>query len=182
TPIYTLSLHAALPIYSPLHLSPHRCDPSPCSASYGLMLDANNQIRDARVIDKVHVTPAVEDLVINSGWSGITLSGEFVGNTTYEITVDAGLEDIYGQGLAKPYTAKVRLGPLEQNLQVWPRAINPGIIEAKAGHTIKLKVEGLRELEIMGGSFNSAELENYYNTRYSHSDGWPPNLPEPTVS
>ncbi|WP_106093242.1 Ig-like domain-containing alpha-2-macroglobulin family protein [Enhygromyxa salina] len=167
--------------YPPLKLSPHRCDPSPCSASYGIVVDASNQIRDARVIDKVHVSPAVENLRIDAGWNGVQLSGDFIGDTTYEVSVDAGLEDIYGQKLAKPYTAKVKLGPLEPNLRVWPQAKHPGIIEAKAGHTVQIKVAGLRKLEVMASSFNSTELADYY--RHNGSTGydykWPEDLRSP---
>src|SRR5690606_16906974 len=154
--------------YPPLRLSQHKCDPSPCSASYGLLINASNQIRDARVIDKVHVSPEVEDLEIHEAWNGISLSGKFVGETSYEVTVDAGLQDIYGQQLAKPFKTKVKLGALDPDLQVWPRSQNPGIIEASAGHTIKLKVEGLRELEVIGTSFNSAELDSYYRSRWGY--------------
>ncbi|MFO7561535.1 MAG: Ig-like domain-containing protein [Enhygromyxa sp.] len=169
--------------YPPLRLSAHKCDPSPCSASYGLRIDANNQIRDARIIDKVQVTPEVEDLQIHQAYNGISMTGKFVGETTYEVVVDAGLQDVYGQALAKPFKTKVKLGPLEPALQVWPRTQNPGIIEAKAGHTIKLKVEGLRELEVMGTSFNSAELDSYYsNTSYNGRDEWPSTMPEPVAT
>mgnify|MGYP006218816149 CR=1 FL=1 len=35
----------------------------------------------------------VEDLQVSSGWNGITLSGKFVGETSYTVTVEAG-----GQG------------------------------------------------------------------------------------
>ncbi|HVH99848.1 MAG TPA: Ig-like domain-containing protein, partial [Enhygromyxa sp.] len=168
--------------YPPLRLSQHKCDPSPCSASYGLMIDATNQIRDARVIDKVHVTPEVEDLEIHEGWNGISMTGKFVGETTYEVTVDAGLQDVYGQQLAKPFTTKIKLGPLDPDLQVWPRQQNPGIIEAKAGHTIKLQVAGLRELEIIGTSFNSAELPEYHTARYHYEDEWPAAMGTPVAT
>jgi uncharacterized protein YfaS (alpha-2-macroglobulin family) len=163
--------------YPPLRLSQHKCDPSPCSASYGLTIDANNQIRDARVIEKVHISPEVEDLEIHEGWNGISMTGKFIGETTYEVIVDAGLEDVYGQQLAKEFKTKVKLGPLDPDLQVWPRTQNPGIIEAKAGHTLKLQVAGLRELEIMGTSFNSAELGDYFESRYHYEDDWPTALP-----
>ncbi|WP_181197349.1 Ig-like domain-containing alpha-2-macroglobulin family protein [Enhygromyxa salina] len=167
--------------YPPLKLSPSRCDPAPCSASYGLTINASNHIRDARIIDKVHVSPEVEDLEINAGYGGIYLSGDFIGDTTYSVTVDAGLEDIYGQELAKPYKAKVRLGPLERSLRVWPQTKHPGIIEAEAGHTLELEVTGLRELEVMASSFNGAELEDYYayNGGGGYDHAWPADLQAP---
>lgn len=168
--------------YPPLRLSQQKCDPSPCSASYGIHIAANNQITDARVVSKVHVTPEVEDLEINPGWNGISMSGKFVGETTYEVTVDAGLTDVYGQQLEKPFKTKVKLGPLEPDVQVWPRTQNPGIIEAKAGHTIKLQVAGIRELEIIGTSFNSAELSSYYSSRYGYEEDWPSTMPKPVAT
>jgi len=180
-PLRSAAIRFNFKTYPPLILSPRRCDPAPCSASQGLHIEATNQIRDARVIDKVRVTPVVEGLQINQGWGGITLTGEFVGDTTYEVTVDAGLEDVYGQRLAQPYVAKVRLGPLDRSLSVWPKAQSPGIIEANAGHTIQLRVTGLRELEVMGASFNSARLGQFYGGSWS-GDEWPASLPKPTVT
>ena len=167
--------------YPPLKLSVAKCDPMPCSASYGITLEATNQIRDARVIDKVHVTPEVEGLEINEGWNGISLTGKFVGDTTYEVVVDAGIEDVYKQTLGKPFKAKVALGPLEPGVTVWPQTKHPGIIEAKAGHTLQLKVTGVRELEIMASSFNSTELATYYrnNGSYGYEYSWPEGLSKP---
>lgn len=164
--------------YPPLKLSTSKCDPSPCSASYGITLEATNQIRDARVVDKVHVSPEVEGLEINEGWNGISLTGKFVGDTTYTVTVDAGIEDVYKQTLGKPFTASVKLGPLEPGVSVWPQSKHPGIIEAKAGHTIQLKVTGVRQLEIMARSFNSTELASYYrhNGSYGYDYTWPEEL------
>ena len=180
-PLRSKALSLRFDTYPPLKLSVSRCDPSPCSASYGITLEATNQIRDARVEAKVHVTPEVEDLQVSSGWNGITLSGKFVGETSYEVTVDAGLEDIYGQSLAKPFSAKVALGPLEPGVVVWPKTKHPGIIEAKAGHTIQLKVTGIRELELMASSFNSTQLAEYYryNGSTGYDYGWPESLPKP---
>ena len=166
--------------YPPLKLSVDKCE-GPCSASSGIHLLASNQLRDARVIDKVQVSPEVEGLEIHSSWGGISLSGDFVGDTTYTVTVDAGLEDIYGQTLARPFKASVRLGPLYRSLQIWPQTKHPGIIEADAAHTLDLKVEGLRTLEIMASSFSSEELTEFY--RYSGRGGddyaWPENLAKP---
>jgi alpha-2-macroglobulin len=165
--------------YPPLKLSQHACDPSPCSASAGILIDASNQIRDGRVAQMVHVTPPVEGLDIRPGWNGIALSGKFVGETRYQVTVDAGITDIYGQALAKPFTTQVELGALDPELRIWPEPRHPGIIEAKAGHTLELRVAGLRELEIIGGSFNSAELTEYFDAR--SYDDWPSGLSEPVA-
>jgi uncharacterized protein YfaS (alpha-2-macroglobulin family) len=164
--------------YPPLKLSVSKCDPSPCSASHGITLEATNQICDARVIEKVHVSPEVEDLEINAAWNGIALTGKFIGDTTYTVTVDAGIEDVYKQTLAKPFTAKVKLGPLEPGVSVWPQTKHPGIIEAKAGHTLQLKVTGVRQLEVMARSFNSTELATYYrhNGSYGYEYNWPEGL------
>ena len=167
--------------YPPLKLSPQKCDPAPCSASYGITIEATNQIRDARVAAKVHVTPEVENLEVTAGWGGIFIDGDFTGDASYEVVVDAGLEDVYGQQLAKPYKQKVRLGPLERDLKVWPKAKFPGIIEAKAGHTLQIKVAGLQSLEIMASSYASAEIDEYHERAYSLSEdyGWPEGLPAP---
>ncbi|KIG17599.1 conserved hypothetical protein-putative secreted protein [Enhygromyxa salina] len=180
-PLRSDKLSFSFHTYPPLKLSSHRCDSSPCSASYGIIIDASNQIRDARVIDKVHVSPAVDNLKIDAGWNGIQLSGDFMGDTTYEVSVDAGIEDVYAQALAKPYKAKVKLGPLEPNLRVWPMAKHSGIIEAKAGHTLQIKVAGLREIEVMASSFNSTELGSYHrhDGMAAYDYKWPEELRSP---
>lgn len=180
-PLRSDAIRFSFSTYPPLTLSLQRCNPAPCSASAGIHINASNQIRDARVDAKVHVEPAVENLSVHAGWYGVDLRGDFIGDTTYEVTIDAGLEDQYGQALAKPFRATAKLGPLEPELRVWPESKHPGIIEARAGHTIQLRVAGLETLEIMGASFSAADLHDYYeyNGRAGSDYAWPSGLGEP---
>jgi len=180
-PLRSAKIKFKFKTYPPLKLSVGRCDPAPCSATYGIHLEASNQITDARIIDRVHVEPPVDDLRIDPSWRGIQISGDFEGERSYKVTVDAGIEDTFGQHLAKPFSATVKLGALERNLQVWPQTQHPAIIEASAGHTIKLQIAGQRELEIMAVSFGSDDIEKHYNSG-TYGGHWPSNLGEPTYT
>ncbi len=64
----------------------------------------------------VKVEPAVEGLNIYPAGNYIYFSGYKKGRTTYKITVDTGIKDIYGQSLVAPGTATIAVGSAQPNL------------------------------------------------------------------
>ena len=110
--------------YPPLRLSMARCEPPPCRE--GIDLTSTTQLADPTLLDKVDVDPPVEDLGASSSWNGIWLTGDFEGDQTYTVEVDAGLTDAHGQTLARPFRGRVKLGPPWPSLSLTAAYRSPG--------------------------------------------------------
>src|SRR5688572_27897943 len=87
-----------------------------CSPHESWVIEFNNSI-DASKFTKemVRVEPAVEGLNIHPSGNHIYINGYKKGNTTYKITVDQSLADIFGQKLAQPAVVTIRVGTAPQN-------------------------------------------------------------------
>ncbi|MBA2737713.1 MAG: Ig-like domain-containing protein, partial [Pyrinomonadaceae bacterium] len=100
--------------YSPLKFQKAICgwegNPN-CSPFEQWFLQFNNQIDTTNfTAEMVKIEPAVENLKIYPGGNNIYIQGYKKGRTTYKITVDGSLKDIYGQTLAAPATATIKVG------------------------------------------------------------------------
>jgi len=167
--------------YPPLRLTKSDCG-KPCYAASGIALDATNQIVDPKLADKVHVSPAVENLEVSAAHGGVQISGDFIGDTTYKVTVDAGVVDIHGQTLPKSFTTSQRLGPYYPSLSLATAAKNPTVIELAAKHEIDLKIAGLNTLEIDGIGFGVGDLDKYMSSGTGQKYAWPSAMDKPSLS
>lgn len=106
--------------YSPLKFAGGYCgwrqNPN-CSPFESWYLEFNNSL-DAASFKKemLKIEPAVEGLTIYPSGNYVYITGYKKGRTTYKVTLDAGLKDIYGQTLGTPSVANIRVGSAEQNL------------------------------------------------------------------
>ncbi len=64
----------------------------------------------------VKVSPPIEEIQIYPSGNTIYVDGYKKGQTSYTITIDSSLRDIYGQKLDKPATAKITVGQSEPRL------------------------------------------------------------------
>ncbi len=88
-----------------------------CSPSDGWYLQFTNPI-DAATFDKsqIKIEPAVEGLNIYPSGNFIYFEGYKKGRTTYKVTLENKIKDIYGQQLDKPAAATFTVGSAESNL------------------------------------------------------------------
>jgi len=88
-----------------------------CSPFETWYMEFNNSI-DASKFTKemVKVEPAIEGLNVYPSGNYIYLQGYKKGRTSYKVTVDGTLSDIYGQSLGQTATATIKVGSAEQNL------------------------------------------------------------------
>jgi uncharacterized protein YfaS (alpha-2-macroglobulin family) len=106
--------------YGPLKFNRGYCsypDSKTCSPFDTWYLEFNNSI-DSSKFDKsmIKVEPAVEGLTFAPAGQYIYVQGYKKGNTTYRITVDGSVQDIFGQRLGSPATTTVRVGEAPQSL------------------------------------------------------------------
>jgi len=80
------------------------------------------------------ISPEVPDVTVSAMGSGVTISGRTSGRTTYNVTVRAGVQDVFGQTLAQDAVMQVRVGsayPLFNvpggNFLVLDPAAKPGV-------------------------------------------------------
>src|SRR5688572_1322611 len=87
-----------------------------CSPFEAWYMEFNNPI-DASKFTKemVKIEPTVDGLQIYPSGNHIYFQGYKKGRTTYKITVDGQLLDVFGQTLAGPATASIKVGAAEQN-------------------------------------------------------------------
>ena len=88
-----------------------------CSPFADWYLEFSNAIDGTKFTkDKVKIEPAVEGLNIFPSGNYIYIQGYKKGRTTYKVTVDGGLSDIFGQLLGQPVAATISVGSAEQSL------------------------------------------------------------------
>ena len=74
-------------------------------------MEFNNSIDAAKFTkEMVKIEPAVEGLNIYPSGNNVYIQGYKKGSTTYKITVDGAISDIFGQALGKPATATIKVG------------------------------------------------------------------------
>ena len=172
-PLRGAAIKSSFTTYPPLVLTKAGCD-GPCFANDGIMLYATTPVVDPKLEDKIHISPAVEGLTISANYGGIQLGGEFLGDTTYKVTVDAGLLDAHGQTLAKPFTTTVRLGPYYASLALANPTSAAVVIESGATRELGFKIAGLTTLEVQAASFGPAEIPTFLGVRPDYEDwSWP---------
>lgn len=167
--------------YEPLRLDRAECR-TRCSASHGIALRSNNIVVDPKLADKVHISPTVENLEVTAIFRGIHLTGDFVGDTTYKITVDAGVRDEHGQTLVRPFTVTQRLGPHRPSISTMSVDKEPVVIERASAHELALRIAGLNTLELTGIGFSVKDLDKYINPSSAEHFGWPRLFDKPSLS
>lgn len=158
--------------YPPLKLSVAACG-SPCWASNGIQLAATTALADPKLSERVKVSPEVDNLVVSASWNGIALSGDFEGNTKYAVEVDGALQDRFGQTLGKTFKASIKLGPQYPSLALTQARAQPLVIEASSKPSVRLRVAGLKKVEIEARAIGPKELHTFSNGYWDRNWAWP---------
>lgn len=88
-----------------------------CPPGAPFMIEMSNPIDgELFTADMVSVEPAIPGMQIGVSWNSLTIQGRTKGQTTYMITVNDGLTDIYGQELAEPETVEFQVGDAPPSL------------------------------------------------------------------
>ncbi len=106
--------------YGPLKFSGGYCGwrgNANCSPFEAWYLEFNNAIDAAKFTkEMIKVEPAVEGLTIYPSGNYVYITGYKKGRTTYKITVDGSISDIFGQSLGTTATATIKVGSAATNL------------------------------------------------------------------
>jgi hypothetical protein len=105
--------------YAPLRIDWHGCSWSepPCQPLTPLSIRFNNPI-DPNAYHEAMLTvePEIPGVVVNIYGNTVEIHGPTQGSTTYKVTVDGDIQDIYGQTLGEDTTLTFKVGPAESLL------------------------------------------------------------------
>jgi alpha-2-macroglobulin len=105
--------------YGPLQLVKYECGnyQRSCEPGWPWMLQFNNSL-DLKAFDKsqVRVEPELPGMKVNNYGQMLNIQGASRGRTTYKVTLDASLRDVFGQTLGENKTITFNVGPASPNL------------------------------------------------------------------
>ncbi len=139
--------------YGPLKFNGGYCgwrDNKNCSPFETWYLEFNNSIDPSKFTkEMIKIEPAVEGLNIYPSGNYVYLTGYKKGRTTYKVSVDASISDIYGQKLDKAGTASIKVGSADQNLY------------AQGGYMTVMDPNSKPTFSIFSTNLNSAKVKIY---------------------
>lgn len=172
--------------YGPFKFNSGYCgwrDNKNCSPFEPWYLEFNNSI-DASKFTKemVKVEPAVEGLNIYPSGNHIYIQGYKKGNTTYKVTVDQGLADMFGQTLAQPGVAAIRVGTAPQSFYAQGGAMTVLDPSAKPSFSIYTTNHSAARVKIYRVRPEDWNQFMQYYRRLNYDDNQRPAMPGSLVS
>ncbi len=179
--------------YPPLRIKGTRCAPEGCSPSHGIHLETSTPLRPTPrasgdgagegLRGLVTVSPEVEGLVVTAGY-GLQLQGEFEGASKYTVTIEPGLQDIYGQAMGGTYRGVIKTSPYDPQIELMGGAHEPAVLERRVGGggpgTLPIKVAGVGSVEFRSRALSKDELGSFLSNRWFDAEkGWPSDVPPP---
>jgi uncharacterized protein YfaS (alpha-2-macroglobulin family) len=105
--------------YAPLRITESRCSwgGEQCPPMTPFEIYFNNPL-DQEAFDQswISVDPEIPGMTINNYGSSLQIYGATVGRSTYRVTIDGDLLDIFGQTLGSDQTVTFKTGPAQQTL------------------------------------------------------------------
>ncbi len=149
-----------------------------CSPFETWYLEFNNSI-DAAKFDKskIKIEPAAEGLSIYPSGNYIYIQGYKKGRTTYKISIDPSVTDIYGQQLSKPASATIRVGSAEQSLYAQGGFMT--VIDPASNPTFSIYSTNLNDVKVRLYKVEPQNWRQYqqYVARMNYEDGQRPSIP-----
>lgn len=105
--------------YAPLRIVGHGCGwyGEECPPLAPLFIEFNNPLDlDAYQESMLRIEPALPGATVDVSGNTITIHGNTAGRTTYTVTVDAAIQDTFGQALGKAAALTFKVGSAEPSL------------------------------------------------------------------
>jgi len=113
-PLTTTAVQSfAFQTYAPLRVVSQNCNESryPCYPGQPFFVRFNNPLKVEQITnDVVTVEPAIANMVVSAASDGLSINGSTAGRTTYKVTLNTVIEDVFGQKLAAPVTLTFHTG------------------------------------------------------------------------
>ena len=130
----------------------------------------------------IRIEPAIEGLNIYPSGNYVYFEGYKKGRTTYKITVDGSISDIFGQSLGTAATATIRVGSAETNLYAQGGFMT--VMDPNSKPTFSIYSTNLRDVKVRLYAVRPqdwAQFQNYV-AHLNYDDGKRPTIPGRLVS
>ncbi len=146
-------------------------------------MEFNNSI-DASKFTKemVKIEPAVEGLNIFPSGGHVYLQGYKKGRTTYKVTIDGSISDIFGQSLGQSVSATFKVGSADQNLYAQGGFMTVLDPNAKPSYSIYSTNHSSVKVRLYAVQPKDWQQFQNYVRRINYDDGKRPSIPGRLVS
>ncbi len=172
--------------YSPLKFGGGYCgwrENKNCSPFESWYLEFNNSIEASKFTkEMIKIEPAVEGLNIYPSGNYVYIQGYKKGRTTYKVTVDGSISDIFGQSLGQSASALIKVGTAETNL--YAQGGNMTVIDPTARPTFSIYSTNYTAVKVRLYSVEPKDWHQFqdYVRHINYDDGKRPAIPGRLVS
>jgi hypothetical protein len=166
--------------YAPLRVNRVQCWQSPCRPGDGVEITFNNEL-DAGEFDPaaIGIEPAVGGRTVSQYGNVVTVQGAWLPDSTYRLTVPAGLADVYGQSLDGPDSREIEIGPARPLIRAFEDIVVT--VDPSAEPAVPIVSVGHEELRVTVWAADPAAWADTVSTLYPMSWGEPVDEPNWTV-
>lgn len=154
-----------------------------CSPFETWVLEFNNSLEASNFAQEiVSIEPAVQGLKIYPTGNCVYITGYRKGNTTYKITVDGSIRDIYGQVLGRATSVSIRVGQAPTNLHAQGGFMT--LLDPTAKPSFSIYSTNLRDVRVRLYDVEPSDWGQYqdYLRHLNYDDGKRPNIPGRLIS
>ncbi len=172
--------------YSPLKFNGGWCnyrESKTCSPFDNWYLEFNNAIEASKFTkEMLRIEPPVEGLNIYPSGSGVYVQGYKKGKTTYKVTVDGSISDVFGQSLGQSATATIRVGSAPTNL--YSQGGFMTVLDPTAKPTYSIYSTNLLNVKVKMYSVEPKDWKAFqeYVRHINYDDGKRPAIPGKLIS
>ena len=156
--------------YAPLRVTRVRCWQSPCRPGDGVEITFNNEL-DAGAFDPatIGIEPAVSGRTVDQYGNVVTVQGAWLPNSTYRLTIPAGVTDVYGQTLGAPDGREIEIGPARPMIRPFEDVVVT--VDPSAEPAVPVVTVGHEELRVTVWAADPADWADTVSTLYPMSWG-----------
>jgi len=167
--------------YSPLKFTGSYCgwrDNKNCTPFEPWYVEFNNSIEASKFAkEMVRIEPAIEGVKIYPSGNYVYIEGYKKGRTTYKITVDGSLSDIFGQSLGTPVNTTIRVGSADTSLYAQGGYMT--VMDPNAKPTFSIYSTNLRDAKVRLYAVKPQDWHQFqdYVAHLNYDDGKRPAMP-----
>ena len=156
--------------YAPLRVKDVRCWQSPCRPGDGVEITFNNEL-DAGAFDPaaIGIEPAVGARTVGQYGNVVSVQGAWLPNSTYRLTIPAGVTDVYGQALDAPDSREIEIGPARPMIRSFEDLVVT--VDPSAEPAVPVVTVGHEELRVTVWAADPADWSDTVSTLYRMSSG-----------
>lgn len=160
----------SLRTYAQLEVDSVRCWQSPCRPGDGVEITFNNPLAAAAFDgSSIGIEPAVTGRTVEQYDAVISVGGQWLPNSTYQLTIPATVTDIYGQQLGQPDARELEIGAARPMLRGFDHLVVT--VDPSAAPAVPVVTVGHEELHVTVWAADPAEWSSFLPALYRQRDG-----------